>query len=843
MCDSYPLPRTEDLFATLAGGQKFTKLDLAFAYQQLLLDKSSCELLTVNTHRGLFEPIRLQFGVHSASGIFQREIEKLIGNLPFTKVRVDDILVSGRSDEEHLKNVETVLHILEKAGLKLKENKCVFMSPEVEYLGFKLTKDGVVPLEDKLNAIRNAPEPKDTTQVKSFLGMINYYHRHLPNLATIVEPLHRLLRKGILWLWGMKEQTAFDRAKAELCSPKLLMHYDPKKELILSCDASPYGIGAVLAHVTSEGSERPITYISRTLSAAERNYSQIEKEALSIVFAVKKLHQYLYGRYFTLVTDHKPLLGLLAEGKPIPAMTAARIQRWALTLSAYNYCLKYRSGATHGNADCMSRLPIKNTESSVAENVILMMELSSTPVSAKDVKIQSARDPIISRVLDGVLSGLQLPNETGFKPFIARKYELGVEGGILMWGNWVVIPASLQEVILKELHSAHPGVVRMKALARSYVWWPNMDKSIEETVRRCRLCELHQRSPESAPIHYWEYPSKPWSRIHLDYAGPFLGHMFLIVCDAYSKWIEAIVMKNVKSENLIEQLRSVFAIHGVREVIVSDNGTSFSSAAFAEFVKRNSIRHIFTAPYHPSSNGQAERMVQTFKEAMKKLTAQQGNSIETTVNRFLFSYRITPHSTTGISPAELLMKRKLRSAFQGLKPDLNNSVKEKQERAEKLSNRKAHLRKFDCGDQLMAKNFGNGPKWIPGRIIKQKGPVNFEILTDDVVIHRHIDQIRLRFSDLPEYDSNPVITFPEPTNPQPPVKNLSLNPFSLQPNTSIAKELPSTEESTASNAVQSSTERDEASKLPSEMESSFAPVETRKSGRLRQRPIRFRDDE
>ena len=253
----------DDLFATLSGGEKFSKLDLAFAYQQLELDESSKELLTVNTHRGLFQPTRPQSGVHSASSIFQRDMERLLWKVTFTKVRVDDILVSGRNDEEHRQSLNIVLMILSDNGLRSKLKKCVFMSPETEYLGFTISKNGVSPKKDKVEAIQNAPIPTNTTQIKSFLGMINYYHKHLPNLATILEPLHRLLHKGVPWIWGKLEEVAFERAKEMLCSPKLLVHYDPEKPLVLTCDASLYRNGGVLAHVMPDRSERPILYASR----------------------------------------------------------------------------------------------------------------------------------------------------------------------------------------------------------------------------------------------------------------------------------------------------------------------------------------------------------------------------------------------------------------------------------------------------------------------------------------------------------------------------------------------------------------------------------------------------
>ena len=349
-CDKYPAPKTEDIFATLYGGEKFTKLDLSQAYQQLL----SRELLTVNTHKGLFQPTRLQFRVHSASGIFQRELENrliCLVSIPFVKVRSDDILVSSKNNQDHFDNLKQVLKVIKANGLRLRLKKCNFMQNEVIYLGYKINMDSIFLVKEKIDAIKSTKEPTNVSELKSFLGLLNHYHRHFQNFADTLEPLHNLLRKGVKWEWTEKEQTSFEKAKLILNETKFLVHYDPQKPIILACDISPYGIGAVLSHYMLDGSEKPVTFASQTLSQTERNYSQIEKEALAIIFAIKKFHQYLFGKRFILLTDHKPLLGLFSEKKGIPNMAAARMQRQAILLSAYDYTLKYQSGAENSNAD------------------------------------------------------------------------------------------------------------------------------------------------------------------------------------------------------------------------------------------------------------------------------------------------------------------------------------------------------------------------------------------------------------------------------------------------------------------------------------------------------------
>ena len=270
--DAYPLPKVEELFASLAPGKSFTKLDLQHAYQQLTLEESSKPLTTINTHQGLFHCNRLAFGVSSAPGIFQRTMDNLLQGLSHVTVYLDDILIRGETEEQHLENLDTVLHKLERAGLRLKRSKCTFMAPEVEYLGHKISPQGLHPTPDKIRAIGEAPKPEAVSELKSFLGLLSYYSWFLPNASSTLTPLYSLLQSNNKWAWGSKEQAAFDTAKGMLQSTSLLVHYDPTKPLILACDASPYGVGAVLSHMMEDGSEKPVAFASRTLAPAEKNY-------------------------------------------------------------------------------------------------------------------------------------------------------------------------------------------------------------------------------------------------------------------------------------------------------------------------------------------------------------------------------------------------------------------------------------------------------------------------------------------------------------------------------------------------------------------------------------------
>ena len=239
---------------------------------------------------------------------------------------------------------------------------------------------------------------------------------------------------------------------------------------------------------------------------------------------------------------------------------------------------------------------------------------------------------------------------------------MSIECGCLLWGIRVIIPASLRPRLLKALHEGHPGVARMKAVSRSYMWWTGMDKDIETQARACLPCQEQKANAPAIPLHPWQWPTAPWKRIHVDFAGPFLGKMYLIVIDAHSKWPEVVVMPSTTSTKTTEALESVFAKYGLPEQLVSDNGPQFTSQEFIQFTRQHGIRHIRSTPYHPSTNGLAERFVLTFKSAMKA-SEDDGLSLHIRISRFLANYRAAPHATTGISPSELFLQRKMRTKF------------------------------------------------------------------------------------------------------------------------------------------------------------------------------------
>ncbi|KAJ8375443.1 hypothetical protein SKAU_G00060230 [Synaphobranchus kaupii] len=441
-----------------------------------------------------------------APSIFQRVMDQVLQGLPNVHCFLDDILVTGCDDAEHRKNLEAVLSRLEKFGLRVQREKCEFFKGSLEYLGHVIDATGLHKSPEKLRAIAEAPAPTNVGQLRSFLGLINYYGRFVPNMATMLSPLHALLHKGTHWKWSPECEKAFCSAKDLLLSERVLTHYNPQLPIRLACDASPYGVGAVISHVMPGGQARPIAFASRTLSKAEQNYAQIEREALGIIFGMRKFHAYLYGRHFTLLTDHRPLTTIFSPSKAIPSMAAVRLQRWALILTAHNYTIQYRSAAEHGNADGLSRLPLqvdhKDRPGSV--DTVLIHHLDSLPECSTDIRKETRYDPVLAQVLDMILSGHFLVaqgRDSALTPYYSRRDELTVVQGCLLWGNRVIVPPKLRPQLLQELHAGHPGVVKMKAMARSYIWWPGIDAQIEQLARMCQSCQRNQKSPSLSPLH------------------------------------------------------------------------------------------------------------------------------------------------------------------------------------------------------------------------------------------------------------------------------------------------------------------------------------------------------
>jgi hypothetical protein len=745
LVDRYPLPKIEDVLVNLNGNMYFSKIDLSQAYNQIELDESK-RYTVVNTHRGLFQYNRLVYGLSSSVGIFQRIMINLLGNIPNVQIFLDDVIIGGKNKSEHLQALQAVFQRLVDNGLKLKKSKCVFLAKEVTYLGYVVSREGIKPDTSKINAIMNMAQPRNVSELRSFLGTVNFFGRFIKSLSIVLSPLYYLLKKGVDWHWNKGCTESFTQVKRLLSGAKVLSHYDPAKRLIATCDASPRGVGAILTQVGPDG-ERPVAYASRTLNNAEANYSQIHREALAIIFCVKKFHQYLYGRQFTLRTDHKPLVSIFGPNTGIPTMTASRMQRWAIILSAYNYNIEYVN--TKDNcADGLSRLP-STTESSnssydrIPEQTYLHFAQDALLLDYNKIKSDTSRDPVLARVLSFVRDGWpESCDIEGLRPYFNRKTELYEELGCVMWGHRVVIPEACRGKVLRILHEPHMGIVKTKALARSYVWWAGIDEAVEATCRGCAPCATLAAAPPRHAPRCWPWPTRAWTRVHIDFLGPLYGKMYLILVDAMSKWVEVFQVPSTAAGSTLEKLSEVWARWGIPKQVVSDNGPPFTSTQFSSFLALDGVEHIFTAPYHPASNGAAENSVKVIKQVIKKAVIEK-TDVAKSINTFLIYYRNTPHCSTGESPAGLMMGRQLRTRLDLLKPDVGSRVARCQQK--QSSSVGGSQRQVIVGDDVWYRKYLKGEKWQPGKVTKVLGETDYNVSdSDGNVIHRHIDQLRRR---------------------------------------------------------------------------------------------------
>ena len=311
--DSFPLPHMEEMFTELRGATLFSTLDLQSAYHQVMLHEDSRNLTAFITQDGLFRFKRVPYGLASAPGCFQRMMSIILKGQAGVQCYLDDIIVSGTTAEDHDKNLKSVLQRIDKAGLKLNFEKCCMRQPKLSFLGHTVSAKGLQPDASHVAAVSQAPPPTDTVSLRSFLGLTSWYAKFIPNYAAVVEPLRALLRGSVSFVWTEAAQQSFGRVKELIVHSPALALFNPELPTIVTTDVSDYGIGAVITQLHPEGTEKTVAFASRTLTQAERKYSTIEKEALACVWATERWRTYLWGRHFTLRTDHSPLTTLLSS--------------------------------------------------------------------------------------------------------------------------------------------------------------------------------------------------------------------------------------------------------------------------------------------------------------------------------------------------------------------------------------------------------------------------------------------------------------------------------------------------------------------------------------------------
>ncbi|UYV60291.1 K02A2.6-like, partial [Cordylochernes scorpioides] len=730
----YPIPNIESVLSNFQGKKLFTKLDLSKAYHQIEMDDISKKYLVVSTHKGLYKYNRLAFGIKTASEIFQKTMESFFSGINDVYIYFDDILIASEDLESHLNILKRTLNILKENNFTINKNKCLFVKNEIEYLGHKINEFGIYPLKDKLACIKNCPVPKNITELKSFLGFLSFYSKCLPNLSDLAHPLYNLLKNNVKWSWIAGTDRSFNSCKNALDETTCLSHYSLNLPLILSCDASQVGIGATLSHL-KDGEERPVCFISRTLNVHERKYSQVEREGLAIVFAVNKLKNYLFGRKFTIYTDHKPLITIFGDKTNLPPLIANRLHRWALTLSNYSFEIKYKKGKDNIIPDFLSRFPEfqeDNLEYNDGNGEILLLNTSIIDhvLVAHEVQLDRTLFKLYKIIETGELPSS--PNDD-LIPYLKRIDDFTILQECIFLENRMVIPKSLHERVLQILHESHAGTNKMKMMARSSIWWPGMDSSIEIITKNCRTCLSNESLPPQRTDSWPKYAG-PWRRVHMDYFN-FKNKLFLLAVDSFSSWVEASEVPSTSAYFCINFMRNCIARYGFPQVVVSDNGPPFFSSDFGDFWSKNGISHVTSPPYHPKSNGQAEVSVREVKKLLKKqLYENEQVELNLALSRALFFIRTDVNIRKGTSPAELFLGRKIRSRL---------SVLSKEEvKASKVNSQYVNS-KFKVDETVKFRWITNGhPSWYTGKIIKILGRNVYLIKQGDSIKKVHQNYIR-----------------------------------------------------------------------------------------------------
>ncbi|XP_055596035.1 uncharacterized protein K02A2.6-like isoform X2 [Uranotaenia lowii] len=754
--NTYPLPLAQDIFASLAGCQVFCCLDLAGAYTQLQLSKRSRKYVVINTLKGLYTYNRLPQGASSSASLFQCCMDQILKGLNNVCCYLDDLLIAGKNFQDCKDKLIQVLGRLDKANIRVNFKKCKFFVKSLQYLGHLVTDKGLLPSPEKLSTISEAKVPENTTELKAYLGLINYYNKFIPHMSANLKYLYELLRKDVSFKWTQQCENAFQDSKKSLLNAKLLTFYDPSKPLVVVTDASCYGLGGVLAQI-EDGLEKPICFTSFSLNSAQKKYPILHLEALALVCTIKKFHKFLFGQPFKVFTDHKPLLGIFGkEGRN--AIYVTRLQRYIMELSIYNFEIEYRPASKLANADFCSRFPLQQSVPSSldGENVNSINFSTEFPLDFALVSKETKNDKFMLEIFKYIVEGWPRKVNNKFKDYYSQKEKLQIVDEVLLLDERVVIPSLLRPKVLHMLHKNHGGMIKMKQLARRTVYWPGINPDIEDFVKSCNICTRMENVKNPKEKSSWIPTVRPFSRIHADFFH-YNGNVFLLIIDSHTKWLEVEHMRyGTTAKTVIKKFITMFARFGLPDVVVTDGGPPFNSYEFTDFLKRQGIHVLKSPPYHPSSNGQAERLVRVVKDVLKKFLLDDETKsldIDDRLSLFLINYRNTCNGTEANFPSERVFSYRPKMLM-----DLINPTKTYKQHLEKsfveqkvLNNEKVippdQFDNLRQGDKLYYKNnhLHDVPRWLDAIFIKKLTRNIFQIALGRHVTTAHRHQLKMAY--------------------------------------------------------------------------------------------------
>ena len=533
-------------------------------------------------------------------------MSELLEGLDGMAVTQDDVIIGGVNLEEHDRPLNEVLAILKSAGLELNKSKCLLRVPQIEFIGYVFSGDGIAADPEKVAAIVKMKAPTDKTELRRFLSMANWLGAYVPHMATVAEPLNVQLKDSTVWTWDQEQQVAFEEEKQLLITSPILAYDDPSRETTVAADASSYGIGAVL--LQSHNSKLMlIAYASRSLTDCERRYAQIEKEPLGLTWTCEKFRRYLIGLpEMKLITDHKPLIPITNQ-KDLDDVPI-RCQRMLIRLMQFNCLAEYLPGKSLTVYEALSRSPLPCEAHDICEISEFVSYVPASDVMVRKFQQATAEDTLLLRAIDYTIKGWpkyasNVPDE--LKQLYGERAHMSMSKGLLLYNSRIVIPQSMQSEVLQKIHEGHMGVTTCRKRAQQTVWWKGINNAIQNSVESCQHYQIHKPAQRHEPMISTPLPSGPWLKIGADQL-TFEGKEYMVITDYYSSWIEIIYMgHDTTAKTTITKFKNVFARWGIPQEVITDNGPQFRNE-FKAFADECGFIAATSSPKYPQSDGAAE---------------------------------------------------------------------------------------------------------------------------------------------------------------------------------------------------------------------------------------------